>query len=67
MAKRGNGKRAKKKTKKSADLDLIIISLIILSILLAVLIYTNAGKVGTFLSPLLGGLVGSIKYVIPVG
>ncbi len=66
MAKRGKGKRTNKRTKKSMDLDFIIISLIILSVLLAVLIYSNAGKVGSFLSPLLGGLVGSIKYIIPI-
>ncbi len=66
MAKR-KGKRTKQKSKKNVDLDLVIISMIILSVLLAVLIYTNAGKVGAFLSPVLGGLVGWIKYIIPIG
>ena len=43
------------------------ISLIILSILSAVLIYSNAGALGSTLSPVLGGLMGIIKYVIPIG
>ncbi|MBR3132592.1 MAG: DNA translocase FtsK [Clostridia bacterium] len=40
--------------------------MIIVSILLAVLIYTNAGSVGQNLNPVLGGLIGVIKYILPV-
>ena len=49
------------------NIDIVVISLIILSILSAVLIYSNAGALGSTLSPVLGGLMGVIKYVIPVG
>lgn len=67
MAKRGSRRKTSKKSRKTADTDLVVISLIIFSVLLAVLIYTNAGTVGRTINPLLGGLVGSIKYILPVG
>ncbi|MBR3153142.1 MAG: DNA translocase FtsK [Clostridia bacterium] len=44
----------------------MIISMIIVSIVLAVLIYTNAGSVGQAINPVLGGLVGVLKYFLPV-
>jgi len=72
MAKRGRKK--KQTTKKAAHskktnvkLNVEIIGLMIASILLAVLIYTKSGILGEQLSPLLGGMIGFIKYIIPVG
>ena len=32
-----------------------------------ILIYTKSGYLGEHLSPMLGGLIGSIKYIIPIG
>ena len=58
------GRRSKKKNNK---LDLQIVTLIIASILLGVLIYTKSGYIGEHLSPVLGGIMGWIKYIIPVG
>jgi len=58
------GRRSKKKSNK---LDLQVVTLIIASILLGVLIYTNSGYIGEHLSPILGGIMGWIKYIIPVG
>ena len=59
------GKRSKKKNR--TMLDLQVVTLIVLSILLAILIYTKAGYIGETLSPILGGIMGWIKYIIPVG
>ena len=64
------GRKRKKKTpvkSKSLSPEMVIIFMILIAILLGVLIYTNAGQIGAFISPLLGGLVGVIKYIIPVG
>ena len=58
------GRRSKKKSNK---LDLQVVTLIIASILLGVLIYTNSGYIGEHLSPILGGIMGWIKYIIPIG
>ena len=67
MAKRGSRKKSKKRNiKNRPDMDLVVISLIILSMLFAVLIYTNAGAIGKTFSPILGGLIGGIKYVLPI-
>ena len=41
--------------------------MIILSILLFIIIYSNSGVLGEVLSPVLGGMVGFIKYIIPIG
>ena len=59
------GRRSKKKSRSIVDLQ--VVTLIVVSILLAVLIYTKAGFIGETLSPILGGIMGWIKYIIPVG
>ena len=58
-------RRAKKKNK--IDVNVAVVILILLSILLMLLIYGKAGNVGVVLSPALGGIMGFIKYVIPLG
>ncbi len=59
------GRRSKKKNK--SKLDLQVVTLIVASILLGVLIYTKSGYIGETLSPILGGIMGWIKYIIPIG
>ncbi len=59
------GKRSKKKNRNRVDLQ--VVTLIVASILLGVLIYTKSGYIGETLSPVLGGIMGFIKYVIPIG
>ena len=59
------GRRSKKKNR--SILDMQVVTLIVASILLAILIYTKAGYIGETLSPILGGIMGWIKYIIPVG
>lgn len=69
MAKRRKKNVQNKKTKTNKmtlSPDILIISMIVVSLLLGVLIYTNAGQIGAAISPVLGGLVGVIKYAIPV-
>lgn len=65
-AKRAKGKVAKRKQKK-IDIDLAVVTMIIISILLMILIYTNAGYIGQHLSPMLGGIMGWMKYILPIG
>ena len=56
-----------RKRKNTVDIDLAVVFMIIVSILLAVLIYTNSGYIGRTLSPLLGGIMGWMKYILPIG
>lgn len=61
-------RRTTKSTKKRvSDIDLAIVALITLSILLCVLIYGKSGVIGIKLSEILGGMMGIIKYVLPIG
>ena len=60
-------KRKYQKRKKDNSLDLKVIGTIIISILLAILIYANSGTLGSGLSEALGGMMGWIKYVLPIG
>ena len=60
-----SGKR--KKSSNTQDLNLNIIGTIIFSILLAVLLYKNSGEVGQKLNEVLGGLMGILRYVLPIG
>ena len=69
-AARSTGKRTaanskKKQSKKTVDIQ--VVSMIIISILLAVLIYTNSGYIGSILGPFLGGIMGWMKYILPIG
>ena len=71
----GRRKGSKTKSKKQNNFynqfkkDIAIVAMIVLSIILMAIIYfnTNTGIVGEFLSPILGGLFGSVKYLIPIG
>lgn len=60
------GRRSKKKNKRKT-LDIQVAVLVIAAILLAVLIYTKSGYIGETFSPILGGIMGWIKYIIPIG
>lgn len=63
--KKSTGKRSAKRT--ASNIDLAIVGLIVLSILLCVLIYGKSGVVGIKLNEILGGMMGIIKYVLPIG
>ena len=63
VAKRKNKK--KKKQNNTQDISLILV--IIFSILLTVLIYTQSGTVGIALSDFFGGMLGFLKYILPIG
>lgn len=69
MAKRKYKRRKTTKAtkKRASNIDLTIVALIILSILLCVLIYGKSGVVGIKLNEILGGMMGIIKYVLPIG
>ena len=63
MAKRKSSK--KKKQQKKQDISLIVV--IILSVLLTVLIYAQSGAIGIALSDFFGGMIGILKYILPLG
>ena len=68
--KKQTGKKtaAKRSTKNQASrLDLAIVVLFVLSVLSAVLIYGKSGVIGVKLTEILGGLIGIIRYVLPIG
>ena len=60
-------RRYKKRKKTASKVDLAVVVLIVLSILLAVLIYTKSGVIGVKLSEILGGMIGIMQYVLPIG
>ena len=60
-------KRGRKRKKQQVNINVVVAVMIIASILLAVLIYTGSGTVGETLSPFLGGVMGYIKYILPIG
>ena len=68
MAKRKTKKKTNARAKKRAsNTDLAVVSLIILSVLLCVLIYGKSGIIGIKLNEILGGMMGIIKYILPIG
>ena len=61
--------RSRKNTpkRKKVDKNLQFLIVAIISVLLGILIYVKSGYIGKTLSPMLGGIVGVIKYIVPVG
>ena len=60
-------RRYKKRKKTASKADVTVIVLIVLSILLAVLVYTKSGVIGLKLNEILGGMLGIMQYVLPIG
>lgn len=67
MNKKVAKRRRYKKRKTASKTDIAVAILIILSILLAVLIYTKSGIIGTKLNEILGGILGIVEYILPIG
>ena len=60
-------KRKYKKSKRASRVDVTVVAVILLAILLAVLIYTKSGVIGIKLNEILGGMLGIIQFIIPIG
>ena len=61
MARRGR----KKGRTHAVDIDIAIVLCLIFAILSFVILFGNKGAMGRFMNPILGGIIGSVKYVIP--
>ena len=48
-------------------MNMKIIGTIVFSVLLAVLLFTNSGALGENLNKILGGMIGMLRYILPVG
>ncbi|MBR3003203.1 MAG: DNA translocase FtsK [Clostridia bacterium] len=60
-------KYTKRKNTKASKESLSIVVLIIVSILLGFLIYTNSGTIGVTLNEILGGMMGISRLLLPIG
>ena len=58
-------KRGRKKKRDNANIS--IITMAIFSVLLGVLIYNQSGIMGQQISSILSGVMGFIKYIVPIG
>lgn len=59
--------RGRKKKQETKNLNITVTTLIVVSIVLGILIYFKEGTFGSSLSLALGGVLGFIKYFIPIG
>ena len=64
--KRNTGKRVQPR-RQASKIDMAIVILMVVAVLLGVLIYTKSGVIGIKLSEILGGVMGVIRYVLPLG
>lgn len=60
-------KKYTKRKSKTSKVNLTVVILIVLSILLAVLIYTKSGTIGIKLNEILGGMMGVSRLLLPIG
>ena len=70
MAKRGRKKstgksRGYKSRKPSIDVDIAMIVCIIMAILSFIVLFGNKGAMGRVMNPIMGGIVGAVKYITP--
>ena len=65
--KRKTNSASKSRSSGAVDIDLAVISMVVVGILLFVLIYGETGTVGSIIGPAMGGIIGIIKYIIPIG
>lgn len=56
-----------KKKKQQVKIDIALITTIIASLLVMFLVYTKSGVIGVFLNSTLGGLIGNLRYILPIG
>ena len=57
----------KKRSKVASKIDLTVVILIAISILLTFIIYTKSGIIGVKLTDFLGGMIGTMQYILPIG
>ena len=70
MASKKKKKQTTKQTKtqkRKMDMETAIVILIVAGLLSGVLIYFKSGYIGQYLSNLLGGIFGIVKYLVPIG
>jgi len=67
LSKRRKNRKNKYKKKNTQSLNAAVIGTIIFSILLAVLLYANSGSIGIKLNEILGGLIGILRFILPIG
>ena len=60
-------KRKYHKRRTDDTLTIKIIGTIVFSVLLAILLYTNSGLLGQKLNGVLGGMMGWLRYILPIG
>ncbi len=66
-SKKTTSKKGSSNKRRKIDKNIRFFMITIVSILLAILIYVKSGYIGKSLSPMLGGLMGIIKYIVPIG
>ena len=67
MGRKKGSKNKSTKRKAKSNVDVAVVTLLVVSVLLFILIYAEKGAIGKVLSPMLGGMIGFIKYLIPIG
>ncbi|MCI9063386.1 MAG: DNA translocase FtsK [Clostridia bacterium] len=67
MAQKRKYKRRTTSKKKNDNMTLKITGIIIFSVLLAVLLFTNSGTLGKTVNEVLGGMMGILRYILPIG
>lgn len=58
---------ARKRKNSKTNIDVVFIILLITSVISGIAIYLKTGYIGEVISPVIGGIVGLVKYAIPVG
>ena len=57
----------RRKPKKTKSIDLVAVATVLLSFVVAALVYTRSGYIGETLSDVLGGMISWLKYILPIG
>ena len=67
MANKKRSYKRKSNKKQTPSIDILAVITSVLSIILAIFVYTRSGYVGQALSDILGGMMGWLKFLFPIG
>ena len=60
-------RKYKRRKNNSPDLDIMAVATAVISIAIGIFVYTRSGYFGEGLSDVLGGMMGWLKYIFPIG
>ena len=67
MARKRQQNKRQEKNKNMSNIDLTFMVMVFITILLFIIVYGQSGDLSKLLDPMIGGIFGPVKYILPIG